>query len=220
MKFYVGFDSAHPEASETCARSIARFTGWNSVEMLVTKQLRKAGKYWRVHDGTESTDFTYTRFLVPHLCDNRGQAVFCDGDFLWRKDPHLLFDYINKIDPVMVVKHDIKREMLKPTKMDGKPQKWYPKKNWSSLMVFNNGHYDCNKLSPDVVSTAPPAYLHGFDWTALHKTPSLPLDFNHLVGYYNNPDPVAVHFTDGGPWLPDYRDVEFAEEWRICTTTI
>lgn len=213
MKFFIGYDTAHPEASETCARSLARFVGWNSIHMLYTPSLRSKGLYWRIHNGTESTDFTYTRFLTPHLSGSAGISLFCDGDFLWRKDPSNLENVIKK-EAVMVVKHDIKPEMLSPLKMDGRKQVWYPKKNWSSLMLFNNGHYDCAKLSPAVVSTAPPAYLHGFDWTKIDKTESLPRTFNHLVGYYDDPDPIGVHFTDGGPWLEPYKDVPYAEEWR------
>jgi hypothetical protein len=132
---------------------------------------------------------------------------------MWRKDPMELMDYIND-DPVRVVKHDITPEQLSATKMNGKVQKWYPRKNWSSMMLFNNAHPDCRKLTPESVSTMPASWLHGFEWTNIDATEGLPRKFNHLVGYYDDPDPVAVHFTDGGPWLPGYENVEFATEWR------
>jgi hypothetical protein len=99
--------------------------------------------------------------------------------------------------------------------MDGKKQVWYPRKNWSSLMLFNNSHFDCKGLTPAAVSYAAPAYLHGFAWTDVDKWAGLPNSYNYLVGYYShNKNPHAVHFTDGGPWLQGYEDVEFAEEWR------
>lgn len=212
MKFYVGWDSDHPESSEVCAKSIAKFVGWDSVSFVNTPTLRLLGHYTRVHDGSESTDFTYTRFMVPYLSGYEGYSMFCDGDFLWRKDPRMILEYLNK-DPVRVVKHNITPDMLTPTKMEGKPQRWYPMKNWSSLMLFNNSHKDCKKLNPHSVSTASPSWLHGFEWTDVNKTEELPREYNHLVGYYQDPDPVAVHFTDGGPWLKRYRTVEYAKEW-------
>lgn len=213
MRYYVGFDSAHPVAAETTAKSIARFVGWNYVHFIDTSELRKSGHYWR-KDTSGSTDFTYSRFLTPYLCGT-GYATFCDGDFLWRKDPTLLYEHLDGKSFVQVVKHNITPDMLKPTKMDGKPQKWYPMKNWSSLMVFNCDHADAKNLMPTDVSVMEPSWLHGFKWTDVDASQSLPLEFNYLVGYYENMniDPVAVHFTDGGPWLEEYRDVPYAQEW-------
>ncbi len=215
INFYVGWDSSQSTASFKAWRSIAKHVapqiGIFKIHFVALNQL--GNKYWRKHDGTESTEFTYSRFLVPHLSGYEGYSVFCDCDFMWRKDPMELLDYING-DPVRVVKHDITPEQLSATKMNGKVQKWYPRKNWSSMMLFNNAHPDCRKLTPEAVSTMPASWLHGFEWTNIDATEGLPRKFNHLVGYYDDPDPVAVHFTDGGPWLPGYENVEFATEWR------
>lgn len=218
MLFYIGFDSAHPIAAEVTAASMARFTGWNPIRFIDTTELRTQGCYWRNHTGNESTDFTYSRFLTPYL-GNSGYATFCDGDFFWRKDPHLLYEYADG-SPVKVVKHDLRPEHLSSTKMDGKKQLWYPMKNWSSLMMFNCDHEDCENLLPTDVNERDPSWLHGFKWTDVEVTESLPLEFNWLVGYYRGGDPAAVHFTDGGPWLPGYENVDYAQEWRDVQSSI
>src|SRR5690606_2228347 len=101
------------------------------------------------------------------------------------KNPSTLFDLMawNPQHALMVVKHDIKPEQLKTKKMDGQPQAWYPKKNWSSLMVFNNSHPDCKTLTPDLINSWAASALHQFIWTDQDKIGKLPDTFNHLVGY-------------------------------------
>lgn len=216
MKVFVGYDTAAQIASETCIESLKRFIPVSDIVPLITPLLRAQGDYWRPHTGTESTDFTYTRFLVPYLANYEGVAVFCDGDFFWRKSPLDLLKYHDPQYSVQVVKHDLGPENLAPMKMNGKPQVWYPKKNWSSLMMFNCAHEFAQNLNRGLVSTAAPSYLHGFGWSYdIDQSPSLPLSFNHLAGYgYKEPDPHAVHFTDGGPWLgKNYETIEYADEW-------
>lgn len=218
MQFYVGYDWAQPAAAEACVKSLERWVPKNDIYVLDQADLRKKGVYWRMDNGQESTSFTYTRFLVPHLNQYKGTAVFCDGDFLWRRDPYELHNLVNTCSPVQVVKHDLKPEQLKPTKMDGKVQAWYPRKNWSSMMMFNCYHAANKNLSPEAVSTQSPQWLHQFQWCNIDDTLSLPIRYNHLVGYYPyDPEAIAVHFTDGGPWLPGYEDVDYADEW-LCTT--
>ena len=102
--------------------------------------------------------------------------------------------------------------------MDGLKQEWYPKKNWSSLMLFNSQHEDCKALSPKIVSTESPRYLHRMEWTTEEKIGSIPIEYNYLVGYYKDKKPKALHFTDGGPWHKDYQDVEYKEEWLLYLT--
>jgi hypothetical protein len=97
--------------------------------------------------------------------------------------------------------------------MNGLKQEWYPRKNWSSLMFFHCDHPDNKKLTPETVSKESAKWLHRFEWTDI-KGGGLPSSFNHLAGYdYPATDPHAVHFTDGGPWLPGYEKTEFADEW-------
>lgn len=213
LRFFIGFDTAQADAAYACARSMQRWVPASNINFIRLDEMKKRGYYWRTDDGTGSTEFTYTRFLVPYLSGYTGHSVFCDSDFLWRRSPYELLPYISFKDPVRVVKHNLTPEMLTSVKMNGKEQKWYPRKNWSSLMLFNNDH--CKALTPAAVSTEKASWLHGFEWCKIDQTEPLPNRFNHLVGYYpDDADPVAAHFTDGGPWMEGYEDVAFAEEWR------
>jgi hypothetical protein len=103
--------------------------------------------------------------------------------------------------------------------MDGLKQEWYPRKNWSSLMLFNCGHSDCKNLNLKTINNETPKYLHRMEWTIDENIGSMPLDYNYLVGYYDSSDnPSALHFTDGGPWHQDTIDVEYGEEWLSYLT--
>lgn len=219
FKIFIGWDFAQSEAAEICAESIRRFTKDEvPIQLICRDVLSMRGLYWREQDPGQSTDFAFTRFLTPYLANYRGTALFCDADFFWRKDPREILQYQDEYVPVQVVQHQISEARLASTKMCGVPQKWYPKKNWSSLMLFNCEHnlYRLNKLNPISVSEASPAWLHQFEWfEEIESYDSLPLSFNHLADYgYPERDPHAVHFTDGGPWLDKrYESAEFADEW-------
>jgi hypothetical protein len=100
-------------------------------------------------------------------------------------------------------------------KMDGRPQAAYPRKNWSSLMLFDAAHPALRALTPGVVNTAAPAFLHRFGWIDDALIGALPAEWNFLVGEYPPPDrpPAAIHYTNGGPWFPDCADVDYADLW-------
>ena len=102
--------------------------------------------------------------------------------------------------------------------MDGAAQSIYPRKNWSSFMVFNCAHPDVKSLTPNIVNSASPSYLHRFEWVADDSNiGELPLTWNFLEGEYEVPEkiPNAIHYTNGGPWFEDWQNVDFAEEWRV-----
>ena len=135
MKIFIGYDSHYPEVYEVCKRSIQDMSvEEHEIIPLVKKDLINRELYYREPQG-ESTEFAFTRFLVPHLCNFEGHALFCDVDFLWKCDPKELLKYLDN-KPVAVVKHDLKE--VKENKMDGVKNKMYPKKCWSSLMLFDN----------------------------------------------------------------------------------
>ena len=215
FSIFIGFDSTQEEAYWVCRASMIQHgCDPNVIHPIVQDDLRARGLYWRNSNEKASTEFTNTRFLVPYLAGYTGRSLFCDVDFLWRCNPMELFLTDQGSYDVHVVKHDLKEKDLQPVKMNGLPQSWYPKKNWSSLMLFNNSR--CRALTPEVVSSQTMDYLHQFKWTFDIKIGDLPYDYNSLVGYsaYNHHNPRAVHFTDGGPWLEGYENVAFAEEWR------
>tara|TARA_R100000315_G_C5219746_1_gene131887 strand:- start:486 stop:1202 length:717 start_codon:yes stop_codon:yes gene_type:complete len=216
LTVYIGFDSntlGQRKAFEVCKRSIKDYNPDINIEPILLERLIKDNIYKRPHDPKQSTDFTYTRFLVPYLNKFKNYALFCDSDFVFKCDVKELLDFISLDSSIACVKHEYKQCNDK-IKMDGKTQEWYPRKNWSSLMLFNCEDVDCKGLTPDVINTQTPKFLHRMEWTSDNKISEIPLEYNYLVGYYDKKiKPKAIHFTDGGPWHEDYQTVDFYEEW-------
>ncbi|MFN9633839.1 MAG: hypothetical protein ACK554_10350, partial [Erythrobacteraceae bacterium] len=166
-------------------------------------------------DQTASTEFSLTRFLTPFLAAQEGWVIFCDCDFLYTVDVHEVLAGLDPSKAVYVVQHDYTPSF--GVKMDGQRQTSYPRKNWSSFMVLNCDHPDVVALSPAVVNTAPPAYLHRFEWIADDSDiGALELDWNFLEGEYPRPasTPRVIHFTNGGPWFDQWANVDYANLWR------
>ena len=97
--------------------------------------------------------------------------------------------------------------------MDNQVQEWYPRKNWSSLILFNNSHPSTQKLTLDTINTQNPAWLHRFQWANDNEIIEIPKDYNYLVDYYNDGNIKALHYTDGGPWHPGYENVSYGDLW-------
>ena len=101
-------------------------------------------------------------------------------------------------------------------KMDGQKQTIYPRKNWSSFILFNCSHPKNKKLTIDLVNKETGAFLHQFKWLEDNDIGSLDERWNWLEGWtsqHNDKAPFAVHYTRGGPWFDEWQDVEFANEW-------
>ncbi len=176
--------------------------------------LREHGIYTRDHDVGASTEFSLTRFLTPYLAGKSGWAVFCDCDFLFTTDVRQVFEGLDRRKAVYCVQHDYTPAFN--VKMDGKTQASYPRKNWSSFMLFNCDHPDVQALTPELVNTATAAYLHRLEWVSDDShIGALDLDWNFLSGEYPKPDytPRVIHFTNGGPWFDEWQDCDFAELW-------
>jgi len=214
-KVFVGYDSREHIAWEVCRHSLLRHTN-RDVTVIPIRQdvLRDLGLYTRPTDTRSSTEFSITRFLTPYLAAQSGWAVFCDCDFLFNVDIGQVFEGLDRSKAVYCVQHDYTPAHL--IKMDGKQQAAYPRKNWSSFMLFNCDHPDVRALTPDVVNSASPAFLHRFEWV---RDPdgigALELDWNFLVGEYAKParTPRVLHYTVGGPWFEDWRDCDYADLW-------
>jgi len=156
-----------------------------------------------------STEFSFSRFLTPYLSGYQGQSIFMDCDMLVRCDIYELLDYAGFND-VSVVMHDYQPKGK--DKFLGNKQHVYPKKNWSSLMVFNNWRSPVKKLTPQVVNSESGKYLHQFEWA--DKVGELPPEYNHLVGEYDpNPFAKIIHYTLGTPCFKGYENQEWAGEW-------
>ena len=212
LQVFVGFDPREAVAFETLAHSIERRSSVPvSIKPLVQQDLREAGLYTRQRGPTESTEFSLTRFLVPALANFHGWSVFMDCDMLCRADIAGLAAQRREDKAVMVVKHDYVPKTQR--KFLDQVQTKYERKNWSSVMLFNNER--CRALSADYVNGATGLELHRFAWVDDALIGSLPLEWNWLVDEYDyRPDAKIVHFTRGGPWFPEFERVDYAEEWR------
>jgi hypothetical protein len=215
LKIFVGWDAREDIAWKVCRHSILRRTNPNKVTVtpLIQSVLRAEGLYNRPIDTKAATEFSLTRFLTPHLAGDADYAIFVDCDFLFLTD---IRDVLKEIDPskaVSVVKHDY--QPTEQTKMDGCVQYAYPRKNWSSFIVFNCAHPAVKLLTPAVVNSADPAYLHRFSWVPDAEIGNLDKGWNYLEGWYAPyyDKLKAVHYTLGGPWFDNKQDCDFAEEW-------
>lgn len=217
IRVFIGFDERETVAAHVLAHSIQRHTTEPvSIAFLAKHQLE--ADYWRKRDANQSTDFAYTRFLVPYLCNYQGRAIFMDCDMLCRSDIAELWNTTARSDKaVHVVKHDYTPKL--GVKFLKQPQTVYPRKNWSSLMVFNNPMCDISLMD---VNHGTGLFLHRFEWLDDQDIGGLPVEWNHLVGEYEpNPDAKLVHFTRGGPYFKEYEHCEFSDEWfaefeRMC----
>lgn len=214
-RIYVGWDSREDIAYQVCKHSIHRLSDDIDVMPLKLSELKEAGLVTRPDDAKASTEFTFTRFLVPHLNDYKGWALFIDCDFLFRSDVNKLFDLADPNKAVMVVKHEYNVQDG-TAKMDGQIQHAYPRKNWSSCILFNCAHPSNRSLAPEDINLREMSYLHRFSWLQDDEIGDLPHTWNWLVGHYKQPkdgSPDAIHYTLGGPWFKEYADVEYASFW-------
>lgn len=215
MKVYVGYDTREDMAYQVCKHSITTKQPEAQIRPLKQQELRDAGWYTRPKDKLASTEFTFTRFLIPELMNFKGWAVFMDCDMILTTDIKELFDQADDKYAVMCVQHDYTPK--EGTKMDGQKQTIYPRKNWSSVMLFNCGHPSNARLTQDMVNDPEinGAYLHRFSWLKDEEIGELDHTWNYLVGVYDDIEtPKLIHYTEGGPWFENYRDCEFNELWK------
>ena len=212
LKVFIGWDSREDIAYQVARHSILKHNPNIEVYPLKLYELREKGIYSREDDKKGSTEFTISRFLVPFLSGYKGHSLFMDCDMICLDDLEFVLEFQDAaINPVACVQHDYSPKSK--MKMDGQMQHIYPRKNWSSVMLFNNSK--CKNLTPDIVNTETPMYLHRMLW-ADEKIGSLPVKFNFLAGYYdfNEEQPVLIHYTDGGPWFKEYRDCPHGDLWK------
>jgi lipopolysaccharide biosynthesis glycosyltransferase len=208
-RIFIGFDSKEIAAYNVCAHSIIK----NSTRPVSITPLNVRHFPWFTNnDYKASTEFAFTRFLVPYLSNYKGWSLFLDGDMLVRSDIDRLFCCADPEKSVMVVKHDYIPKV--GDKFLGQQQTAYQKKNWSSVMLFNNER--CQKLSAEYVNAAKGLELHKFQWCEDEDIGELPKSWNYLVGEElgnGYADPDLVHYTLGGPYFREYEGCEYAGEW-------
>lgn len=207
---YIGYDPREAVSFSVLAHSIHRHASQPvSITPLMLSQLGE--HMWRERNPLQSTDFSFSRFLTPFLSGFEGWSIFMDCDMIVLEDIAELWKLRDDRYAVQVVKHD--HNPNEDTKFLGQPQSKYQKKNWSSVMMFNNAK--CQALTPEYVNSATGLELHQFKWLESDNLiGEIPHKWNHLVGY---DDPATnqalVHYTIGGPYFDEYTDVEYADEW-------
>lgn len=212
-RVFIGFDPHETVAHHVLASSIQRLSSVPvAIAQIALHQLRD--DFNRPRHELQSNDFSFSRWLVPHLCNYSGWALWLDCDMLFFDDIAKLWALRDNRYAVQVVKH--KHVPRETTKYLGNQQTAYERKNWSSVMLMNCAK--CRKLTADYVEIAPGLDLHQFKWLPDGEIGELPHEWNYLVGY-DTLDTLAepvknAHFTIGGPYFREYYDCEFAKDWR------
>lgn len=211
LNIFIGYDSQEPVAYHVLSHSLLNTT---TIPLSITPLKKEAlgSIYTRSRGPTESTEFSLTRFLVPYLSGYQGYSLFMDSDMLCLSDIYEIMAYGIAYPEVAVsvCKHDYTPATSK--KFLGQSQTRYPRKNWSSFMLFNNAL--CTTLTPDYVNTATGLDLHRFNWVDDKAIGALPLEWNWLVGEYPfKKDVKNVHYTIGTPCFPPYATCDYADLW-------
>ena len=142
IRVFIGFDEVETVAFHVLSHSIhTRASRPVSIMPIITNQLKSF--YEREWDEKQTNAFSFTRFLVPYLCDYEGYAIWMDCDMLCLDDIASLWQLASKNYAVKVVRHTHKPE--EKEKYLGRKQSKYRRKNWSSVMLFNCGHIHCKK---------------------------------------------------------------------------
>jgi len=210
MRIFVGFDPRESVAFHVFNNSLIRQC---STPLQITPlALRNLSGYAENHsDG--SNQFIYSRFLVPHLTDYKGWALFVDGDMLLRDNIAKLWALRDDSKAVMVVKHDYKTKQKQ--KYLGAPNQDYPRKNWSSVVLWNCAHEANAKITPDFIENSTGAELHRFTWLVDDLIGDLPIEWNWLPDEFGeNLNAKLLHYTLGTPSFIESSTVAMAQEWH------
>ena len=207
LNIYIGYDPKESVAYHALVQSLMDHS--SKPLNIMPLNLRNL-PFKRERDPKQSTEFAFTRFLVPYLSGYKGLSLFMDSDMVCVSDISELFDEFDCWNAVQVVKHDyVPKSSLK---FLGQTQTVYPRKNWSSVMLFNNFHYDCQRLTLDYVEQASGLDLHQFKWT--ERVGDLSPEWNYLVGEDQPPvKPKLIHYTLGGPYFKETRNCQHSQEW-------
>lgn len=226
---YIGFDPREVAAFAVARDSVKRYAlpTW-PICGLVLANLQRAGLYTRpiemrpgfdrpimwdvLSDAPMSTEHANSRFLVPHLA-RTGWALFMDGDMLIRENLAPLFASLDTKYAVYCVQNIF--EPVSGIKMDGQVQTRYPKKLWSSFMIWNCDHPANKALTLEMINVLPGRDLHALCWLKDEQIGRIGSEWNWVVGH-SDPTliPANIHWTSGTPDMVGYHDAPFADEWR------
>lgn len=233
---YIGWDSREAVASEVAAHSIVRRTKHPvKFHFIKHRSVRRMGLFqrpWSIDGDTGdfrdlldgapfTTEFSHTRFLVPELMKFKGWALFIDADMIFRDDIKNLFELCSDQYAVMCVKHQHDPK-IDGTKMDGRAQLKYFRKNWSSFVMWNCSHPSNKTVTKEKINYMKGRDMHAFSWLSdANHIGGLPWGYNYISGVSPilavidgvQQQPRVLHFTEGGPWFPECKNVPFASLW-------
>lgn len=211
IPIFIGYDPREAVAFHVCSNSIIRHA--SQPVQIIPVALNLFKDYTETH-GDGSNHFIYTRFLVPYLMNWTGHAIFIDGDMIVRGDISELWEMRDPTLDVQVVKHDYKTKM--PVKYMGAKNEDYPRKNWSSVILWNCNSFPNRRLTPEYVMNAKGSHLHRFEWLNDDRIGELPPEWNWLdIEYDNNPNAKLIHYTLGTPCFHEFSNKgNFCNEWH------
>ena len=210
ISIFIGYDSKEKVAFNVLSYSILK----NSTKPVAITPIylnNIKDDFVRERNNLSSTEFSFSRFIIPHLCNYQGWALFMDCDMLMEADIAELWRLRDDKYAVQVCQHDYTPKNEK--KFLGQVQTKYEKKNWSSFMLMNCKK--CTTLTPDYVNKATGLELHQFKWLESEDLiGSLPLEWNWLAGEYDYKEDIKnVHYTEGGPYFEAYSNTDYSQNW-------
>jgi lipopolysaccharide biosynthesis glycosyltransferase len=212
IRIVIGFDQREAVAYHTFCQSILeKASAPVSFTPLVLGSLKG---FSETHtDGSNA--FIYSRFLTPWLMDFNGWAIFADGDMICLDDIAKLWALRDETKAVQVVQHNYQTKAL--DKYLGNKNENYPRKNWSSLILWNCAHPKHKLLTPEFVMKQTGAFLHRFTWLEDADVGALPKEWNWLTTEYeDNYQASLLHYTLGTPCFADYKNAEMSDVWHAA----
>ena len=206
----VGFDQREAVAYHAFTQSVIekssipiRFLPLNINSLNAYKETHRDG----------SNEFIYSRFLVPYLMNFKGWAIYADGDMVCLEDIKKLWNLRDNKYAIQVVKHDYKTKIK--NKYWGNKNENYPRKNWSSLILWNCEHKSHKILTPDFIQKQTGAFLHRFNWIKDSEIGDINKEWNWLAMEYEEKQDInLIHYTIGTPCFEEYQNSSLASYWK------
>ncbi len=209
VRLAVGFDQREAIAYHVFCQSVI---SKSSLPVIFLPLALKNLPMYKENHSDGSNSFIYSRFLTPYLYDFSGWAIFADGDMVCNEDIAMLWSLKDDTKAVIVVQHDYQTKASQ--KYLGNKNENYPRKNWSSVILWNCSHPKNKTLTPSFISGKSGAFLHRFQWLDDDDIGILPVEWNWLaIEYENNYKANLIHYTLGTPCFMDYQKTNMADLW-------
>lgn len=210
IKVVVGFDQREAVAYHTFCQSIIERA---SIPVSFTPLAINSLEGYKETHADKSNDFIYSRFLTPYLNQFTGWAIFADGDMICQADIKGLWDLRDESKALLVVKHNYQTKSHQ--KYLGNINQDYPRKNWSSVILWNCNHPKHKILTPDFIAQQTGKYLHRLSWLDDNDIGELPKEWNWLaIEYPENIKAKLIHYTLGTPCFKDYKNTAMSDLWH------